>query len=126
MKYLIDTHILIWFLEGDKQLSTEISALIENSQNEVYISQASLWEMAIKIGIGKLRLSISLSELEQFLMGHQFQILPINFPHYEELQNLPFHHQDPFDRMIIAQAKVENLILITHDRRFQMYDVNLF
>ncbi|HIK53155.1 MAG TPA: type II toxin-antitoxin system VapC family toxin [Oscillatoriales cyanobacterium M59_W2019_021] len=126
MKYLIDTHILIWFLEGDKQLSTEISALIENSQNEVYISQASLWEMAIKIGIGKLRLSISLSELEQFLMGHQFQILPINFPHYEELQNLAFHHQDPFDRMIIAQAKVENLILITHDRRFQMYDVNLF
>ena len=125
MNYLIDTHILIWFIEGDEKLSKKAQALIANPANNIYISQASLWEMAIKISIGKLSLSISLSELELFLSSNQFQILETRFRHYEILRNLPFHHQDPFDRLIIAQAKAEDYILITNDNRFKLYDVKL-
>ena len=79
--------------------------------------------MTIKVSIGKLSLSISLSDLEIFLSSNQFQILETKFCHYEVLQSLPFHHQDPFDRLIIAQAKAEDYILITNDNRFKLYDV---
>lgn len=126
MKYLIDTHILIWFVEGGDRLSYEVRSLIADLDNDIYISQASLWEMTIKISIGKLSLSISISELERFLITHQFQILETKFSHYEILQKLPFHHQDPFDRLIIAQAKGEDYTIITHDNRFKVYDVELF
>ena len=125
MNYLIDTHILIWFIEGDEKLSQNAQELITNPVNNIYISQASLWEMTIKISIGKLSLSISLSDLELFLSSNQFQILETRFRHYEILQYLPFHHQDPFDRLIIAQAKAEDYILITSDNRFKLYDVKL-
>jgi len=126
MKYLIDTHILIWFIEGNAQLSPNVQSLITNPRNDIYISQATLWEMTIKISIGKLSLSISLSELERFLIEHQFQILETKFSHYEVLQQLPFHHQDPFDRLIIAQAKAEKYMIVTHDDKFKMYNVQLF
>lgn len=125
MNYLIDTHILIWFIEGNEKLDKQAQSLIADPANDIYISQASLWEMTIKISIGKLSLSISLSELEVFLSNNQFQILETKFSHYEMLQNLPFHHQDPFDRMIIAQAKAEDYTLITNDDRFKLYDVKL-
>lgn len=125
MNYLIDTHILIWFIEGNEKLDKQAQTLITNPANHIYLSQASLWEMTIKISIGKLSLSISLSELEVFLRNNQFQILETKFSHYQILQNLPFHHQDPFDRMIIAQAKAEDYTLITNDDRFQLYDVKL-
>ncbi len=81
--------------------------------------------MTIKISIGKLSLSISLSDLELFLSSNRFQILETKFHHYEILQSLPFHHQDPFDRLIIAQAKAEDYILITNDNRFPLYDMRL-
>ena len=126
MKYLIDTHILIWFIEGSAQLSQDVQLLIANPRNNIYISQATLWEMTIKISISKLSLSISISELERFLIEHQFQILETKFSHYEVLQQLPFHHQDPFDRLIIAQAKAEKYMILTHDDKFKMYNVQLF
>jgi PIN domain nuclease of toxin-antitoxin system len=126
MKYLIDTHILIWFIEGNKQLAEKARVLIANPTNDIYVSQASLWEITIKISIGKLSLSISIGELELFLVTHQFQILETKFSHYEILQYLPFHHQDPFDRLIIAQAKAEDYVVITQDERFKLYDVKLF
>ena len=125
MKYLIDTHVLIWFVEGNDRLDEDVRSLIANPVNEIYISQASLWELTIKISIGKLSLSISVSELEFFLIDHDFQILETKFFHYEKLQNLPFHHQDPFDRLIISQAQAEDYTIITHDHRFNMYDVKL-
>lgn len=125
MNYLIDTHILIWFIEGNEKLDKQAQALITNPENDIYISQASLWEMTIKISIGKLSLSISLSELELFLRKNQFKVLETKFRHYEILQHLPFHHQDPFDRLIIAQAKAEDYTLITNDDRFKLYDVKL-
>lgn len=126
MNYLIDTHILIWFIEGNEQLSEKARSLIANPTNDIYISQASLWELTIKISIRKLSLSISIGELELFLITHQFKILGIKFSHYEILQYLPFHHQDPFDRLIISQAKAEDYVVITHDERFKQYDVKLF
>ncbi|NES21762.1 MAG: type II toxin-antitoxin system VapC family toxin [Symploca sp. SIO3E6] len=125
MNYLIDTHILIWFIEGNNKLSLQAQALITNPANDIYISQASLWEMTIKISIGKLSLSISLSDLELFLSSNQFKILETKFSHYKILQYLPFHHQDPFDRLIIAQAKAEDYTIITNDERFKLYDVKL-
>ena len=123
MKYLIDTHILIWFVEVNARLDEYVRSLIANPVNEIYISQASLWELTIKISIGKLSLSISVSELEIFLLDHDFQILETKFLHYDKLQNLPFYHQDPFDRLIISQAQAEDYTIITHDDRFKQYDV---
>jgi len=125
MKYLIDTHILIWFVEGNERLDEDVRSLIANPVNEIYISQASLWELTIKISIGKLSLSISVSELEMFLINHDFQIIETKFIHYDKLQNLPFYHQDPFDRLIISQAQAEDYTIVTHDDRFKEYDVKL-
>ncbi len=122
---MIDTHILIWFVEGNARLDEDVRSLIANPVNEIYISQASLWELTIKISIGKLSLSISVSELEIFLINHEFQILETKFLHYAKLQNLPFYHQYPFDRLIISQAKAEDYTIITHDDRFKQYDVKL-
>lgn len=85
MNYLIDTHILIWFIEGNERLSQQAQALIANPANDIYVSQGSLWEMTIKISIGQLSLSIPLSELEVFLSNNQFQILETKFRHYEIL-----------------------------------------
>jgi PIN domain nuclease of toxin-antitoxin system len=125
MKYLIDTHILIWFVEGNDRLNEDVRSLIANPVNEIYISQASLWELTIKISIGKLFLSTSVLELEVFLINHEFQIIETKFIHYEKLRNLPFYHQDPFDRLIISQAQAEDYTIITHDDRFKQYDVKL-
>lgn len=125
MKYLIDTHILIWFVEGNDRLDQNIRSLIANPLHEIYISQASLWELTIKISIGKLSLSISVSELEIFLLDQEFKIIETKFIHYDKLQNLPFYHQDPFDRLIIYQAQAEDYTIITHDDRFKQYDVKL-
>ncbi|MEG4803953.1 type II toxin-antitoxin system VapC family toxin [Microcoleus sp. ARI1-B5] len=125
MKYLIDTHILIWFVEGNDRLDENIRSLIANPLHEIYISQASLWELTIKISIGKLSLSISVSELEIFLIDQGFKIIETKFIHYDKLQNLPFYHQDPFDRLIISQAQAEDYTIITRDDRFKQYDVKL-
>ncbi|MEQ8539949.1 MAG: type II toxin-antitoxin system VapC family toxin [Coleofasciculus sp. D1-CHI-01] len=125
MNYIIDTHILIWFIEGNTNLSQQAQKLIANPAHNIYVSQASLWEMTIKISIRKLSLSISLSELELFLINNQFKILEAKFSHYEVLQHLPFHHQDPFDRLIIAQAKAEDYLIVTNDNRFKLYNVKL-
>jgi PIN domain nuclease of toxin-antitoxin system len=125
MKYLIDTHILIWFVEGNDRLDENIRSLIANPLHEIYISQASLWELTIKISIGKLSLSISVSELEIFLIDQEFKIIETKFIHYDKLQYLPFYHQDPFDRLIISQAQAEDYTIITRDDRFKQYDVKL-
>lgn len=87
MNYIIDTHILIWFVEGNTNLYQQAQKLITNPANNIYVSQASLWEMTIKISINKLSLSISLPELELFLTNNQFLILDAKFSHYEILQH---------------------------------------
>ena len=125
MQLLIDTHILIWFLEGNNVLSTQRQKLLTASQNEVFVSIASLWELSIKISLGKITLSKSLFQIIQQLGVENIEILPISPQHVLQVETMPFHHRDPFDRIIIAQAQIEGLTLMSDDSEFVNYSVNL-
>jgi len=125
MKILLDTHTFLWFLGGDTELSKQARILIENPGYEKYISIASFWEIAIKTGLGKLTLDVSFAELKTEVIKNSFQILPITFEDTLQLSTFPFHHRDPFDRIIISQAKVNNLTLVSRDNNFSLYSVNL-
>jgi PIN domain nuclease of toxin-antitoxin system len=110
--------------ENNPQLSDRAKLIIVNENNELFISIASLWEMTIKSSLGKLDLSLPLSELfTQKLIPSDIQILPIQLQQLAILQELPFHHRDPFDRIIIAQAIAENLTLLSTDQMFENYQV---
>ena len=126
MNYLIDTHVLIWFTEGDAQLPLNIRSLIADPKNTVFVSHACIWEIAIKTSIGKLNVTLSLPELEASHEKNGFVELPTCFHHFGTLINLPQHHQDPFDRLLISQAIVETITLVSADADFAKYQVNLF
>jgi PIN domain nuclease of toxin-antitoxin system len=121
MKYLIDTHILIWHGENNPALKPPVVAILNDFQNEIFISHASLWEITIKVSLGKLKLGFPIARLEDSLLENGFKLLPFEFSHYQVLSGLHFHHGDPFDRMIIAQALSEKLYIITHDDKFGLY-----
>jgi PIN domain nuclease of toxin-antitoxin system len=121
MNYLIDTHILLWYISGDIRIKADTRDKIESNNNLVFVSNASLWEIAIKQSIGKLNLNVSLSELFDFLKKKGFVILEYDINDLETLQTLPFHHQDPFDRIIIAQVKTKFLEIITNDSMVMKY-----
>ena len=125
MKYLLDTHTLLWFLQGDKKLSDKARQFIDNPSNEKFLSVASLWEIAIKMSLGKLVLGKSFEKLfpEQLHFNH-IQILAITIDSLTKLATLPFHHRDPFDRLIIAQALVERLPIIGADAAFDAYGIS--
>lgn len=125
MRLLIDTHILIWFLEGNKLLSKPRRQIIADPLNDVFISIASLWEIAIKISIGKLTLAKPLADVIKQIAIEDIEILPILPEHTLQVSTLPFHHRDPFDRIIIAQAQIDNLPVMTDDREFGNYGINL-
>jgi PIN domain nuclease of toxin-antitoxin system len=127
MRLLLDTHSLIWYLEKNPRLSLQTVALIEDSTNEVIVSIASLWEMSIKAGLGKLNVPLGMSfiQLEQHLKSLDFQILEMKTKHLDALMPLPLHHRDPFDRMLIAQAISENATLVSDDGVFPVYGVPL-
>lgn len=125
MNYLIDTHVLIWYIEADEQLPQRIRVLISDPDNTIWVSHASIWEIVIKTSLSKLELSLSLTELDTFLTTHNFSILYTRFPHFEALKNLPYHHNDPFDRLLIAQSISEDFTMVTHDARFRPYDLKL-
>lgn len=124
MKYLLDTHSLIWFITGDARLSSQARRLIEDENNELWVSVASLWEMAIKVSIGKLDLGRPFDALfPQQLEINSIEILDITVDHLKVVCELPFHHRDPFDRLIIAQSQVDNLPIIGIDAIFDSYGV---
>jgi PIN domain nuclease of toxin-antitoxin system len=123
MKNLLDTHTFIWFLNGDKNLSITAKKYIEDIDAENYLSIVTLWEIAIKISLGKLELNIPFEKLEAYILENNFQILPILFNDFIELSNLPFHHRDPFDRLLIAQSIGNTLNLISKDSVFVEYGV---
>ena len=125
MRLLIDTHILIWFLEGNKSLSKSRRQIIANPQNEIFVSIASLWEMAIKISLGKLTLAKSLADVIKQIGVEDIELLPISPEHTLQVSTLPFHHRDPFDRIIIAQSQIENLAVMTDDKDFADYGVKI-
>ena len=123
MHLLLDTHALIWFLNGDKQLSSIARTAIEKNDGINYVSVASLWEIAIKISLNKLESKKPFAELESQLSKNGFQLLPVMFPHFIRVSELTFHHRDPFDRLIIAQALSDNLKVVTKDKLFSSYKV---
>jgi len=125
MNYLLDTHVLIWYLDGDKRLSEESVNIIDNAANKVYVSIVGLWEIAIKISLGKLKISIPFEHLKEVLEQRSFDILELNFSDLLNLQKLDFHHSDPFDRLLISQAISNDFILISHDEIFRKYPVSL-
>lgn len=121
MKYLIDTHVFIWFMEGDPSFSSIAKSIMLDKSNEIFISIASLWEISIKSSIGKLPISKKYEEVSDVLYDNLIEILPITFAHTVENNQLPFYHRDPFDRIIIAQAIVENIDFISADAAFNDY-----
>ena len=123
MHYLLDTHSFLWFINGDKALSKIARTSIEDNSSVKYISIASFWEISIKLCIGKLKLDFPYDELKDQVVENGFEILPITFEHTSKLASLKFIHKDPFDRMIIAQAIIENLSVISKDRNFQHYAI---
>ena len=122
MPFLLDTHVLIWFVEGDINLPKSVREAIETS-NKNFVSMASFWEMAIKVSLGNLELTTSFVKYFETVLGEGFIILPVDFIHTVKLSQLPFHHRDPFDRTLIAQALSENLTLITKEKLFEEYGI---
>lgn len=120
MNYILDTHTLIWFLEGDTSLSTKALNAIEDEENQIYISIASLWEIAIKLSLGKLELKTSFSNFLTDLSQTNIQIYPISPKHTLRISQLEFFHKDLFDRLIISQSLEENLTVIGKDPSFPL------
>jgi PIN domain nuclease of toxin-antitoxin system len=124
VRLLLDTHAMYWYIEGAPQLSANARTLIQDASNEVLISPASYWEIAIKISIGKWQLN---RPYEQFiglgLSQYGFQILPILPTHTARLIGLPFHHRDPFDRLLVAQALAEDIPIIGNDSALDAYGI---
>ncbi|MDD1627170.1 MAG: type II toxin-antitoxin system VapC family toxin [Methylococcaceae bacterium] len=123
MNLLLDTHTLIWFLEGDTTLSTNAKNLIENPANTNFVSVATFWEMAIKVSLKKLEMQISIQNLKKLLWENGIEVLPITIENTLFVSQLPFHHKDPFDRLLIAQAVNENMMLVSKDEAMLLYNV---
>ena len=119
--YLLDTHTLLWFLYDSDDISEKAKMLIEEA-DEVYVSIASLWEIAIKQGIGKLKNQDSITKIAEVCRKKDLRIIGITPEQLEELKQLPMIHRDPFDRLLIAQAFTNNLILITKDGNITKYN----
>lgn len=126
MKLLLDTHAFLWFIEGSDELSKEARRQIEDSENVRLLSIASLWEMAIKVSIGKLEVPLPFTRLvREHVEGNAIEQLPVEAEHLDAQRALPFHHRDPFDRLMIAQAQVEHLSVVSKDEAFEKYDIAL-
>jgi PIN domain nuclease of toxin-antitoxin system len=123
MRILIDTQAFIWFVENDKQLPSILKKELENIDNSIIISIASLWEMTIKISLDKLHLGCDIAEMIEKVHHNGFEILPILPIHIIKLSTLEYFHRDPFDRIIIAQALSENMVIVCSDKMFDGYKV---
>lgn len=123
MKFLLDTHILIWYLVGNPNLHMGDAEVIEDTANQILVSRASLWEISIKVRIGKLEapLGMTFQQLEQHLIGLKFGLLGLEASHFDALLQLPLHHRDPFDRLLVAQSLVEQAKLLTDDAQIAPY-----
>jgi PIN domain nuclease of toxin-antitoxin system len=121
---VLDTHTFLWFIDGAAALSPYARQLIEDRTNERLLSLASLWEMAIKVSLRRLTLRLSFTDLvTEHVYGNAIELLEIRPDHLEVLTTLPFHHKDPFDRMIIAQGQAENIPIVSRDLAFDDYAI---
>ena len=121
MRYLLDTHTLLWYLVDDANLSKTAHTIIDTS--ECYYSKVSLWEIAIKQSLGKLQYNNSIPDIVGLCRQENFPLIPVNENHFEQLKTLDFIHHDPFDRFLIAQAQIEDLTIITKDTIIPQYNV---
>ena len=120
MNLLLDTHVLLWWLDDEPTLSKKARDAITTGENMVFISAVVIWEIRIKQALGKLKIP---KNFRKVLEQQPFEFLPITVEHAHEIALLPLHHRDPFDRMLVAQAKIENLSLVTRDAHLKGYDV---
>ena len=124
MNLLVDTQALLWFDEANAQLSSFAKSLIEDPANELWLSAASYWEVAIKLGTHKLTLKSPFNDfMTRVISDNGLKILPIKISHCAELISLPHHHRDPFDRVMIAQAIVEKIAVVSADAQFDEYPI---
>ena len=124
MRLLLDTHAWLWFVLGDSSLSPTARSAIEDAANEKLISPASYWELAIKSSIGRYRLPTSYASfVDHAIRGQGFVVLPVLESHTSVVAALPFHHRDPFDRLLVAQALTENIPLVSADDTLDRYGV---
>ena len=127
MRILLDTHAFLWFVWKDAKLSATALAHIVDPNNQLFLSPANYWEVAIKVSIKKLTLSEPYSVFfKREIAQHQITILDITVDHTDVVTTLPFHHKDPFDRLIIAQAMVEDIPVVSDDNRFDKYPITRF
>ena len=122
MTLLLDTSVFIWWVTGDSRLGVRARAAIAAPERDVYVSAVSAWEIAIKRGLGKLAFNGDVGALVE---QEEFDELPVRIAHALEAESLPLHHRDPFDRMLVAQSRQERLTLLSSDRIFVRYDVEL-
>jgi PIN domain nuclease of toxin-antitoxin system len=126
MRLLLDTHAFLWFIQGSQNLSKTARDLIEDREKQKLLSIASLWEISIKVNIGKLDVGMAIAQLvSREVYGNGFEVLAIQANHLDELTKLVFHHKDPFDRLMIAQALAERMPVVTRDEAFGHYAVSL-
>ena len=123
MKYLLDTHAIIWLIEDSPNMPEKLKDICRNPNNLIFISTISLWEIAIKISLSKLSLKIELNEFLSIIKNSDIRILQIRDDYLQKLLELPFVHKDPFDRLIVTTALTENLTIITIDENIQKYNV---
>ncbi len=126
MDLLFDMHSFIWWADEPDKLSQTALEALEDENNRLFLSDVSIWEMQIKIQIGKMKLKLPLRDLvDSQQQNNEIEILPIATAHILALDNLPFHHKDPFDRLLIAQATAEKMILVSSDSKFTAYTVKI-
>ena len=123
MRYLLDTHAVIWYAEDSSEIPKKVIDIIDNPENEIYISAVSLWEIALKVSLGKLDLELPLDEFLTNIRNRDFVFLQIEDEYLNKLLGLSFVHKDPFDRLIISSALAEGLTIITIDENIKKYDV---
>jgi PIN domain nuclease of toxin-antitoxin system len=127
MSLLLDSHSFLWFIEGNPRLSAHARSLMADPANVLFLSIASVWEMAIKVSLGKLQLDQPFDALMPGQITlHSINVLDISLAHTIEVSRLPFHHRDPFDRLIIAQSQVERLPIVGIDGVFDLYGIERY
>ena len=124
MDILLDSHAVIWFFDNDPRLSKSAIEAISNLDNTIYVSIASVWEVGIKYSTGKLTLNKGIDGFIETICDNDFNLLEVSSEHIKEVTKLPFIHRDPFDRMLIAQAKIEGMTILTVDENIVKYDIN--
>ncbi len=124
MNLLLDTHAFLWFITNDPRLSSQAQSLIQSPANRRLLSMASLWEMAIKVSLGKLTLAQTFDQfIPRQLQLNQIEVLAIELPHLAAVVAMPFHHRDPFDRLMAAQCQIEGLPIVSADPIFDAYSI---